>query len=74
VLLSPGHSERLASVLVQRGVSSLRDAPRKMVEIVLPSPTEPLIEALEATGFQRMYVLVQMRLDLVHRIPIRSGR
>jgi hypothetical protein len=74
VLLSPGHGERLASVLIQRGVSSSRDASRKMIDIVLPGPTEPLIEALEAAGFERTYVLVQMRLDLVHRIPIRSRR
>jgi hypothetical protein len=38
----------------------------------LPSPTEPLVTALEAAGFQRLRVLVQMRLDLVHRIPVKD--
>ena len=72
VLVAPGHDDHLEAMLVQQGMTSLRGAPKKMVETVLPSPTEPLIVALEATGFQRLRVLVQMRLDLVHRIPVKN--
>ena len=72
VLIAPGHSGHLAAPLVQQGVASLRGAPRKMVETVLPSPTEALITALEAFGFRKLRVLVQMRLDLAHRIAVRG--
>jgi len=44
-----------------------------MVEIVLPSPAEPLVTALEMTGFQKLRVLVQMRLDLAHCVPVKLG-
>jgi len=75
VLVSPGHSDRLGTletVLVQQGVASLGGASEKMVETVLPSPTEPLIAALEAASFQKLRVLVQMRLGLARRVPVRS--
>jgi ribosomal protein S18 acetylase RimI-like enzyme len=72
VLVAPGHGNHLEAMLVQYGVASLRGAPKKMVETVLPSPTEPLVTALEAAGFQRLRVLVQMRLDLVHRISVKN--
>jgi len=72
VLVAPEHSGHLEAVLVQQGIASLRGARRKMVKTVLPSPTEPLIMALEAAGFQKSRVLVQMRLDLVQYIPVKS--
>jgi len=72
VLIAPEHRGRFEAVLVQQGVASLRGAPRKMVETVLPSPTEPLVMALEAAGFQKLCVLVQMRLDLARHIPVKS--
>lgn len=72
VLIAPEHNSRFEAVLVQQGVASLRSAHRKMVEIVLPSPTEPLVTALEAAGFQKLCVLVQMRLDLARHIPVKS--
>ena len=72
LLVAPGHGGRLAAALVQQGVSSLHSVPRKMAETVLPSPTEALVMALEAAGFQRLRVLVQMRLGLAHRIPVRG--
>ena len=73
VLVEPGRSGHLETVLVQHGVASLRGAPGKMVEIVLPSPAEPLVTALEMAGFQKLRVLVQMRLDLVHHVPVKLG-
>ena len=72
VLVSPGHSDPLAVVLVQQGVASLRGAPKKMLETALPSLTEPLVKALEATGFRQLRVLMQMRLDLVQRVPVKG--
>ena len=72
VLVGPEHSNRLETVLVQQGVVSLRGAlKRKMVETVMPSPTESLVTALEAAGFRKLRVLVQMRLNLVHRVQVR---
>jgi GNAT superfamily N-acetyltransferase len=70
VLVAPEHSGRFEAALVQKGLTSLRSAPRKRVETVLPNPTEPLIAALESVGFQNLRTLVQMRLNLVHRIPV----
>lgn len=72
VLVSPGHSDCLETVLVRQGVASLGRASKKMVEIVLPGPTDPLVAALESAGFQKLRVLVQMRLGLARRIPVRS--
>lgn len=72
VLVEPGHSGRLETVLVQQGMASLRGAPKKMVETVLPSSTEPLVAALEAAGFRKLRVLVQMRLDLAHCVPVKN--
>ncbi len=72
VLVEPGHSGRLEAMLVQQGVASLRGAPKKMVEAVLPSPADPLVVVLEAAGFQKLRVLVQMRLDLAHCIPVKN--
>jgi hypothetical protein len=43
-----------------------------MVETTLPGSGEPLVAALEAAGFQTMRVLVQMRLDLGQRIPVKG--
>jgi hypothetical protein len=67
VLVSPEHDGRIERILARQGVASLRGAPKKMVEIMLPATTEPLVVALEAEGFQELRVLVQMRLDLVQR-------
>jgi hypothetical protein len=72
VLVSPGHSDWLETVLVQQGVASLGRASKKMVETVLPGPTDPLVGALESAGFQKLRVLVQMRLGLARRISVRS--
>lgn len=72
VLVAPSHSGRIETTLVQQGITSLRGAPKRMVEIVLPSPTEPLVAVLEATGFQELRVLVQMRLDLARRISVKG--
>lgn len=64
VLVASGHAGRLETVLVQQGIASLRGACKKMVGIMLPDPTESLVAALEAASFQKLRVLVQMRLDL----------
>jgi len=68
VLVDPGHSGHLETVLVQQGIACLRSTSKKMkmVEVVLPSATEPLVAALEMAGFQKLRVLVQMGLDLAH--------
>lgn len=71
VLVAPEHDSCFEAVLVQQGVTSLRSASRKMVETVLPRPTEPLVAALETAGFQKLRLLVQMRLDLAHCIPVK---
>lgn len=75
VLVSPGHTGHLEATLVRKGMASL-SAPqkvvKKMVETVLPSPVEPLVVALEAAGFQKQRVLVQMRLDLTQRISLKG--
>jgi hypothetical protein len=36
-----------------------------MVEVVLTAPTDSLVAALEEVGFQKLRVLVQMRLDIL---------
>ena len=71
-LVEPEHHGHLEAMLVQQGVATLCSASKKMIETVLPSPTEPLIAALKAAGFQKLRVLVQMRLDLARRIPVKS--
>jgi GNAT superfamily N-acetyltransferase len=72
VLVAPENSDRLETVLVQQGVVSLRGSlKKKMVEAVMPSPTESLVTAFEAAGFRKLRVLVQMRLDLAHRVRVR---
>jgi ribosomal protein S18 acetylase RimI-like enzyme len=70
VLVAPRHEGRFETVLVHQGMDSLRGASKKMVEIVLPRPAEPLIAALEAAGFRELRVLIQMRLDLALHIPL----
>lgn len=64
VLIVPEHSGRFEATLVRQGVANLRGAPKKAVETVLPRPTEPLIAALEAAGFQKLRVMMQMLLEL----------
>lgn len=70
VLIAPEQTGRFESVLVQRGIASLRGAPRKMVEAILPNFENTLVRALEAAGFQKARLLVQMRLDLTHHISV----
>ena len=64
VLVSPEHTGRFEAALVRRGVARLRGMSRKMIEVTLPVSTGPLVVALEAAGFQRVRVLIQVRLDL----------
>jgi ribosomal protein S18 acetylase RimI-like enzyme len=68
ILVAPEHSGRVEAVLVRQGLASLHGASRKMVNTVLPSPTQALVAALEAAGFQRSRTLVQMRLDLIQAL------
>jgi hypothetical protein len=72
VLVAPAYSGHLESVLVQQGVDSLGRARKRMIETVLPSPAEPLVKALEAVGFRKLRVLVQMRLSLARPIPVKG--
>ena len=64
MLISPEHAGRFEDVLLQQAVASLRGAPKKAVEILLPSATDSLVIKLRAVGFEDLRVLVQMRLDL----------
>ena len=64
VLVLPEHSGRFEAVLVRQGVASTCGISRKMIETVLPVPTEALVAALEAADFRRVRMLIQMRLDL----------
>lgn len=70
ILVAPSHSGRFENTLVQRGIASLGGSRRKMIEVALSALSESLIASVEAAGFQRLRVLVQMRLDLVRRIAI----
>lgn len=65
VLVSSEHEGRFETVLVQRGLASLRSVHKRMVETLLPRPTPPLVAALKGAGFRELRVLIQMRLDLV---------
>jgi hypothetical protein len=64
VLAAPDHGGRFEAVLVQQGVANLCGISGKMIEAALPTPTEPLVAALETADFQMVRVLMQMRLDL----------
>ena len=72
VLVDPEHSGRLEDVLVRRGIASPQYASRKMVETFLVDSAEPLVEALETVNFRKLHVLIQMRLDVAKRIPVKS--
>lgn len=72
VLVAPEHSGRFEALLVHQGIASLRSISKRMVETVLPRPSEPLLAVLGAAGFQRLRVLAQMRLDLAQRIPVQG--
>lgn len=72
VLVAPGYSGRFETTLVHQGISSLRLVPKKMIEIVLPSPMESLVTVLEAVGFRKLRVLVQMRLALARHISVKG--
>jgi ribosomal protein S18 acetylase RimI-like enzyme len=65
VLVSPERSGFVEDVLVQQALASLRGASKKAVEVLLPNATDALVAVLDAAGFQKLRVLVQMRLDLV---------
>lgn len=71
-LVAPEYDGCFEAMLVQQGLTSLRSAARKMVETVLPRPTESLVVALGAAGFQKLRLLVQMRLDLAQYIPVKG--
>jgi hypothetical protein len=71
-LMAPSGDDRLATLLVLQGLASLGSTSKKMVDTVLPISSEPLNTALQAAGFQKLRVLVQMRLDLGQRIPVKG--
>jgi len=72
VLVKPESSGRLETVLLQHGLSSLRGASKRMICTVFPYPNEALMAALEAAGFEKLRVLVQMRLGLSPRIAVKG--
>lgn len=65
VLVLPERSGCFENVLLQQALASLRGAPKKAVEVLLPNATDSLVTGLKAAGFEELRVLVQMRLDLV---------
>jgi ribosomal protein S18 acetylase RimI-like enzyme len=72
VLVEPDHRGRFEATLIHQGLVGLRTAHKKLVEIMLAVPTGPLLSALEAVGFRESRVLVQMKLNLARRIPVRG--
>lgn len=72
VLIAPEHSGRFETTLIYRGLVGLRTAHRKMVEIMLATPTAPLLSALKGVDFRESRALVQMKLGLTRRVPVRS--
>jgi GNAT superfamily N-acetyltransferase len=72
VLVKPEFRSRLEAVLVQQGLSSLHGVPKRMVGTILPYPNDALVAALETAGFEKLRVLVQMRLDLSPRIAVKK--
>jgi ribosomal protein S18 acetylase RimI-like enzyme len=64
MLVLPEHAGRFENVLLRRAIASLRGAPKKAVEILLPNATDSLVKVLQAAGFEELRVLVQMRLDV----------
>ncbi len=65
VLVAPDRKGYLEVALLQQGIASLDGATERAVETVLPAPARPLVAALEGFNFREVYVLIQMRLDLV---------
>jgi ribosomal protein S18 acetylase RimI-like enzyme len=63
-LVSPEYGGRFEDVLVSRAISSLRGAPKKVVEVLLPNPSDSLVTALRMVGFRELRVLIQMRRGL----------
>jgi GNAT superfamily N-acetyltransferase len=72
VLVPPRYEGRFEDILVHRALARLRRVSRRMIEVFLPRPAEPLIAALESAGFQRLRVLVQMRRSAGQRVSVRS--
>jgi hypothetical protein len=64
MLVLPERAGRFEDLLLQQAIASLRGAPKKAVEILLPNATDSLVVGLSAAGFEELRVLVQMRLDL----------
>lgn len=69
-LIAPEFQGEVESILVQRGLSSLRPSVGRMVEVTLLDSEGALHEELEKAGFRKLRRLVQMRLNLKHRIPV----
>jgi len=70
LLVDPACDGCFEALLARRGLLSLRGASSRMVETILPTPTEHLLAALESVGFRRLRVLVQMQLDLGRSIQV----
>jgi ribosomal protein S18 acetylase RimI-like enzyme len=69
-ILVKSDGRRVESALVNQGLASLDGSPRKPVEISLAAPTDRLVAALRDADFHETYVLVQMKRQLGHRIPV----
>jgi len=72
ILIAPECEGCFEMALVQRGIDSVQGISKKMIEIELPSFTNSLVGALKEHGFEALRTLVQMRLDLGRRIPVRE--
>jgi GNAT superfamily N-acetyltransferase len=72
VLVSPRYEGRFEGILVHRALAGLHRVSRRMIEVFMPRPSEPLIAALESAGFQRLRMLVQMRRSAGQCVSVRS--
>lgn len=70
LLVDPAYEGSCEDLLTRQGLSSLRGVSNRMIETLLPMPTEQSIAALETCGFRRLRVLIQMQLDLGCPIPL----
>lgn len=71
-LIAPEYRGNVEGILVRRGLSSLRPNAGRMVEVTLPGNEEALYNELKEADFRKLRRLVQMRLNLEHRVPLRS--
>ena len=71
VLVAPGIAQDVASALARRGLTRLSGSKRPITSTV-PGAADCLLGVLRTEGFREMRVLVQMKRDLKHRVPVKG--